>query len=191
MKKLIAVFTAMTLISVGAPPISSAGVTAPSVVILSPDSGKVLYSRGRDRKQPPASTAKLLTALVVLDRLPLSTWVTAPALVRDIEPSKLYLKPGDKLRVKDLLKALLLDSANDVASTLAVAVAGTEAKFGNLMTEKARSLGAKNSRFKSASGLPAEGQYATAYDMALVMREVVRHNTLMSILNQPAAETIF
>lgn len=166
---------------------ASVSLTAPSAVLLNPATDKILYSRAPHRKQAPASTTKLITALVVLDRLPLKHWVTISHKVEQAEASKLYLNGGDRLRVHDLLKALLINSANDVAQALAIEVAGSEAAFGELLTQKARSLGARNTRFRNASGLPAEGQYSTAYDLALIMREAMKNDIIMSILRQRSA----
>lgn len=159
-------------------------VSAPSVVLLDPGSKRILFSKAPNRRQPPASTTKLVTALVVLDYLSLDQWVTVSSKVGSVEPTKLYLRPGDQLRVRDLLKALLMKSANDAARALALEVSGSELAFSELMNERVRSLGARNTRFRNASGLPAEGQYSTAYDMALVMREAMASSTISSILKQ-------
>jgi len=165
----------------------SALVSAPSVVLLDPASKQVLFSKAPNRKQPPASTTKLVTALVVLDHRSLNEWVTVSSKLGSVEPTKLYLRPGDQLRVRDLLKALLMKSANDAARALAIEVSGSELAFSELMNQKARALGARNTRFRNASGLPAEEQYSTAYDMALVMREAMVSPTISSILKQKEA----
>lgn len=165
----------------------SALVSAPSVVLLDPASKQILFSKAPNRKQPPASTAKLVTALVVLDYLSLDQWVTVSSRVESVEPTKLYLRAGDQLRVRDLLKALLMKSANDAARALAIEISGSELAFSELMNQKVQSLGARNTRFRNASGLPAEGQYSTAYDMALVMRETMASPIISSILKQKEA----
>ncbi|MBI4372102.1 MAG: peptidoglycan-binding protein [Candidatus Omnitrophica bacterium] len=162
-------------------------LTAPSAVLLEPASEKILYSRAPHRRQQPASTTKLVTALVILDSLPLDHWVTISSRVQSVEASKLYLRSGDRLRVRDLLKAILMKSANDAAMAAAIEISGTERAFGALMTQKARSFGAKNTRFVNASGLPAKGQYTTAYDLALMMRQAMKNETIVSILRQKGA----
>lgn len=162
-------------------------VTAPSAVILEPHSGKLLFSKAPHRRQPPASTAKVITALVTLDSLSLNGWVTVSPLVTAAEPSKLYLRSGEELQVRDLLKAVLMNSANDAARALAVEIAGSERAFAALMNEKARLLGAANTHFINASGLPGEGQYSTAYDLALIMREAMKNPFIASILKQRRA----
>lgn len=176
-----AVLTVQLLIPV---PFSEAAVslTAPSALLIEPWSQRIIYSRDPHRKQPPASTTKLMTALVVLDLLSLDQWVTISSRVESVEASKLFLYGGERLRVRDLMKALLMKSANDAAMALAIAAAGSESAFAELMTRKARSLGAENTRFQNASGLPAKGQYSTAYDLALIMREAARNDYIVSIL---------
>ncbi len=162
-------------------------LTAPSAILLDPISQKIIYARAPHRKQPLASTTKIVTALVVLDSLPLDRWVTVSPRVEGVERSKLYLKGGDRFHVVDLLKALLINSANDAASALAIGVSGSESEFARLMTQKARSLGARDTHFANASGLPAEGQYSTVYDLALIMREARKKDLIVSILRQKRA----
>ena len=164
-----------------------ASLTAPSAILLEPASQKIIYSRAPHRRQSPASTTKLITALVVLDSVPLDHWIAVSSRAEQAERSKLYLQEGDRLRVIDLLKALLMNSANDVASALAIGISGSEREFANLMTAKARSLGARNTHFVNASGLPGESQYATAYDLALIMQEAMKNDVIISILRQKRA----
>jgi len=178
------VITVLTIQFLMPVPFSEAAVslTAPSALLIEPWSQKIIYSRDPHRKKPPASTTKLVTALVVLDLIPLDQWVTVSSRVESVEASKLFLHGGERLRARDLLKALLMKSANDAAMALAIEVSGTESAFAELMTQKARSLGAQNTRFANASGLPAKGQYSTAYDLALMMREAVKNDYLVSLL---------
>ena len=159
-------------------------LTAPSAILIDPGTDRILYSRAPHRKQSPASTAKVMTALVVLNSLPLDQWVTVSSQVEDAEPSKLYLKGGERLRVRDLIKAVLMKSANDAAVALAIEVAGSEWSFAQRMTEKARQLGAVNTHFSNASGLPAEDQYSTVYDLAIVMREAMKKDFIVSTMKQ-------
>src|SRR3989338_7044727 len=164
-----------------------ASLTAPSAVLLEPTSERILYSRAPHRRQAPASTTKLVTALVVLDSLSLDHWVTISPRVEPVQASKLYLQAGDRIRVRDLLKAILMKSANDAAAAVAIEISGTEREFAQLLTQKARSIGAQNTRFVNASGLPQAGQYTTAYDLALIMQEAMKNDLIVSILRQRAA----
>ncbi len=140
--------------------------------------GRVVYSYHSDIKLPPASTVKVLTAMVVIDHISIDKWVTISPRAASVEPSKCHLKPGEQYKVKDLLYAMLMASANDAAVALAEAVAGSESKFARLMNAKAKRCGARHSRFITASGLPAKRQVSTARDMAKIMR-VARHYGLI------------
>ncbi len=163
---------------------ASVSLTAPSAIIIEPYSQKIIYSRAPHRRQSPASTAKVVTALVAFDHLQLDQWVTIHPDVETREASKLYLHGGDRLRVRDLLKAVLMKSANDAAAALAIEVGGSERAFAQMMTDKARSLGALNTRFVNATGLPAEGQYSTPYDLAIIMREAMNNDFIVSTMKQ-------
>ena len=191
MRKIICSILTFGLVWQTVPPLASAQIahtiSAPSIVLLEPGTRKIFYSRAPHKRHAPASTTKIVTALVVLDSLSLDQWVAVSSAVEDVEPSKLYLKSGDRLRVHDLLKATLMNSANDAARALAIEVAGSEGKFAKRMTKKARELGAKNTRFINASGLPASGQYSTAYDLALIMEEAAKQPVLISILKEKNA----
>jgi len=124
----------------------------------------------------PASTTKVMTALLVLERLPLDSVVTVSKRAGRVQPSKLYAKPGEKFKVRDLLYAILLKSANDASVALAEAVAGSEWEFVNMMNARARKLGARHTKFANSHGLPSkEKQYTTAYDMYLIFREILKH----------------
>ncbi len=149
-------------------------VSAPSVILLD-NANHIVYSKTPHLRRAPASTTKILTAMVALDHLRGDQIVKIPAFVTSIEPSKIYIKPGERYYVRDLVKATLINSANDAAETLAHAAGGSRAGFAKMMNRKARSLGANSSNFVRASGLPAQNQYSTAYDMALIMRAAEKY----------------
>ncbi len=144
-------------------------VTAPSYVIADAKTGAILEAQRPHLKRQPASTTKIVTAMVVIDHLGMDQWVTISRKASHQQRSKAYLKAKHKYRVKDLLKALLMQSANDAAMALAEAVAGSEKKFTQLMNQKAQSCGAYDTHFLSAAGLTRKGQYSTAYDLFLLM----------------------
>ncbi len=154
-----------------------------TAVILD-EKGRVVYADHPDLPSPPASTVKVLTAMVVIDHLPLEKWVRVSEHASKVEPSKCYLKPGEEYRVKDLIYALLMASANDAAVVLAEAVAGSEKKFAVLMNAKARRCGARRSHFVTASGLPAKKQVATARDLARIMRIARYYGLIVKALSK-------
>ena len=151
-------------------------VTCKSVIFSDSTKVKRLYGKRVHDRVLPASTAKVMTALVVLDRLKLDDYVTVSSHAAKAQPTKLYLKPGEKYKVRDLLYAILIKSANDASIVLAEAVAGSHWKFVRLMNAKAKKVGAKHTRFSNSNGLPSKAaQYTTAYDMYLIFRKALRH----------------
>lgn len=157
---------------------SSRGVTAKAAILSDATKVKRLYGRNVHRRVFPASTVKVMTGLLVLEKLPLEKVVTVSSRATGSPPSKIYLRKGEKYRVADLLYAILLSSANDASIVLAEAVAGSEAKFVRMMNQRAKRLGAQHTQFANATGLPSPGvsQYTTAYDMYLIFREALKHS---------------
>ncbi len=145
-------------------------ITAKRAIVIDYASGRVLFEKNADQKCAVASTQKLLTALCVLDKGNLKKWVKIAKTDTYVEPTKIYVKPGQTYRRSALLKALIVKSGNDVARVLARDNAGSQVKFSTVMNAKARSLGMKNSKFLNAHGLTEKGQYSTARDMAKLGR---------------------
>jgi D-alanyl-D-alanine carboxypeptidase (penicillin-binding protein 5/6) len=150
-------------------------VTARGAVLMDGGNGRVLFSKNADKRILPASTTKVMTALLVLEKLSLDSYVTVSNRATGMQPSKLNLKAGEQYLVKDLLYGVLLNSANDASVVLAEAVAGSEWEFVSMMNQRALKLGAKNTKFANSNGLPSRTiQYSTAYDMYLIFREALK-----------------
>ena len=160
--------------------LSAAMVIAPQVAkanakyaafVYDANKGKVLFSRNADKYRYPASLTKIMTLYLVFDaidagKITLNSKLKVSKRSASMPPSKLYLKVGGHIRVKDAILALVTKSANDVASTIAENLGGTESNFAAMMTRKARSLGMSKTTFANASGLPNTKQRTTARDMA-------------------------
>jgi serine-type D-Ala-D-Ala carboxypeptidase (penicillin-binding protein 5/6) len=159
-----------------------------AAVAMDAATGKLLYARNPDLKCRPASTTKLVTALVVIEKAELNDWVTISRKAASVSPYKAGFRAGDRVRLEELLYAALLNSANDAAVALAEAVAGTEQRFALLMNEKAAAIGALDSHFVNASGLPAAGQYTTAADLAKIMNYAMGYPKLKEIMGTRMAE---
>ncbi len=144
-------------------------VSAKSAVLYEPQGGRWVYEKNADTRLPMASTTKIMTAIVALRLLPLDAVYTVPREACGIEGSSLYLREGDKISVRDLLYALLLRSANDAASALAILACGSESAFADEMNAEAQRLGLKNTSFKNPHGLDSEGHYSTARDLAVIL----------------------
>ncbi len=144
-------------------------------VVIEWTSKKILYGEGENNKTFPASTTKILTALVVLENLPLDCEVQIPKEAVGVEGSSLYLRVGEKLTVRDLLFGMMLRSGNDAATALAIAVSGNINNFAKKMNEKAIECGAVNSNFENPHGLHSKNHYTTAYDLALITAEAMKN----------------
>ena len=144
-------------------------LTANSAILWDPARNCRYFELGADRQVFPASTTKVLTAILVLEKLSLDQYVTVSVRATQVPQTKLGLKPGESYRVRDLLYGLILKSANDAAVVLAEAVGGTQEKFVDMMNARARLMGATHSHFANPHGLPSSGtQFTTAADMALI-----------------------
>jgi D-alanyl-D-alanine carboxypeptidase (penicillin-binding protein 5/6) len=157
-------------------------ISAKSAILVDANTGKVLFSKNDTAQRPVASTQKLLTALIVAEAGELDKRVEIEATDTNCEPTKIYVKPGQTYTRLQLLNALLVKSGNDVARTLARDNAGSVSAFADKMTQRVRNLGGTNSNFENPNGLPAQGQYSTARDMARVARMAYRNPTLREIM---------
>ena len=144
-----------------------------SVLLVEKQSGDILYEKNGYNKMYPASTTKILTAIIVLEKCYLNDLVTISSnAVNSVPPSytTARLKAGEQLSVLDLLYAMLLPSGNDAANALAEHVSGSINSFSELMNEKAVKLGLTNSHFTNPSGMEDENLYTTAYDLSIIAR---------------------
>ncbi|MGQ9497359.1 MAG: D-alanyl-D-alanine carboxypeptidase family protein [Desulfotomaculales bacterium] len=157
-------------------------VVAGAAILMEADTGQVLYAKNPDASMYPASTTKILTALVVLERCDLDEEVRVPPGFTGVDGSAVYLREGEVFTVRDLLYALLIHSANDAAVILAEHVAGSVDAFAGLMNKKAASTGARHSHFVNPNGLPDENHYTTARDLALIARAAMRHPAFREIV---------
>lgn len=163
---------------------ASAGVeiVGEAGVLMELRTGEILWEKNKSRPLEPASTTKILTALVVLEHSRLDDVVTVPVEATLTEGTGANLQAGERMTVEDLLYALLLRSGNDAAVTLAAHVGGSVSGFADLMNREARSVGALHSRFLNANGLPEEGHLTTAEDLALVTRAAMANSDFRKIV---------
>lgn len=150
-------------------------VSADSVVLMDATTGEILYSKNPDAAYPPASTTKLMTALLTLEKCKLDDVVTIGKNPPVIDGSKIYLFEGEQIKVRDLLYGLLLVSGNDCAQALAEHISGTSDKFAVEMNKRALELGAKNTNFVNPSGLFDDKHKTSSKDLALIMRELSKN----------------
>lgn len=162
-------------------------INARSAVVMDASTERILYAKNPNLRLPPASTTKLMTAILVMEKADLSEIVKISRNVTRVSPSKAGFKKGDEVTVETLLYAALIESANDAAVALAEAVAGSEEKFVDLMNTKAKALELNDTKFINPHGLPGSGQYTTAYDLARIMRYALRYPKLKEIIGTRVA----
>ena len=165
--------------SVPTAPVSS----AKAAILLNGTTGDVYCEKNSDLRLPMASTTKIMTALVAVESMPLDTLVTVTPEAVGIEGSSVYLYAGETLTLRTLLYALLLESANDAAVAIAVAVSGSVEAFSEEMNARAQALGLSDSHFENPHGLDSEGHYTTAHDLARITAAALADETLREIVS--------
>ncbi len=173
----------MAVIICWEPRVSALEVSAEYACVMLADTGEVVYEKNAYTQYPMASTTKIMTALVALESCELGDVVTVSRNASLQEGSSMYLHPGDKITMENLLYGLMLNSGNDAAVAVAEHVAGNTDAFAEKMTARAKALGAESTQFKNPNGLDAEGHYTTAYDLALITREAMRNETFRQIVS--------
>jgi D-alanyl-D-alanine carboxypeptidase (penicillin-binding protein 5/6) len=161
-------------------------IAGESAIVVDYHSGRVLYAKNADVPRAVASTQKIVTALCVMDAGNIDKPVNIAASDGACEPTKLGLKAGEVYTRRELLKVLMVKSANDVGRALARDVSGSQEGFADTMNRKAASLGMRNSNFLNPHGLTEPGQYSTARDMAIAAREAYRSPLMRSYVSTKA-----
>ena len=189
MKKLFALFLSLTIISATlvtkaeaekAPPPS---VSAESAVLIDLESQAVLFEHNISKRLGMASTTKIMTALIAAERAELSALVQIPDEAIGVEGSSIYLARGEALTMEELLLALLLQSANDAATAIAIAVAGSIEAFADIMNERVSEMGLQNTHFTNPHGLYDDEHYTTAYDLAIISAHALKNETIAKIFS--------
>ena len=160
-------------------------ITAKSAVLMDAATGKVLFEYNADEALPPASVTKIMTLLLVFEAidsgaLALTDMVSASENAASMGGTQIYLEPGEKMSVEDLIKSVVISSANDAACALAEHIAGSESAFVAKMNERARELGMNNTNFENTNGLDdtAKNHVISARDIAIMSRELMKHEKI-------------
>ena len=175
MKRILTLLCAVMMLTVSA---GALEVEAPSALLMEKTTGTVLFAKDEHAKLEPASVTKVMTLLLVMEAIDAGTLhyediITASAHACSMGGSQIWLEENEQMSVSDMLKAVCVVSANDCAVALAEAVAGSEEAFVDRMNQRAAELGMADTTFKNATGLPAEGHVTSAYDIALMSRELI------------------
>ncbi|MBE6809642.1 MAG: D-alanyl-D-alanine carboxypeptidase [Ruminococcaceae bacterium] len=158
-------------------------IKAKSAILLEVNTGKILYEHNSDEKLPPASITKIMSLLLIIEaidssKLSLDDVVTASEHACSMGGSQIWLEPGEAMTVDDLLKATVIASANDATVALGETIAGSEEGFVAMMNARAKELGMTNTHFINATGLDAEGHLSSAHDIAVMSRELIKHDLI-------------
>lgn len=150
-------------------------VSAKSAIVIDAGSGKILWSKDADALRYPASTTKIMTAMLLLEHCKPDDVIVAPDDVTKVKESSMHLRPGERILARDMLYALLLRSANDGCYAVAKHISGSVAAFSDLMNQRAKELGCTHTHFDNPNGLNDPLHYTTAHDLALMAREAMKN----------------
>ena len=156
---------------------------ASSVIVMEPTTGEIIYERNSHERRHPASMTKIMTMLLVMEAIEkdIIKWddmVTVSSNASSMGGSQILLETGEQMSVYDMFKGLAVASGNDAAVALAEKIAGTEEMFVKMMNDRAKELGLQDTNFKNCHGLDEANHYSTAYDMAIMAKELVKHTKI-------------
>ncbi|RIU96120.1 D-alanyl-D-alanine carboxypeptidase family protein [Oceanobacillus picturae] len=156
---------------------------ADSAILLERDTGKLLFDKNAHEKLPPASMTKIMTLLLIMEQLEkgslkLDETVRVSERAASMGGSQIFLEAGEEMTVNDLLKGIAIASGNDASVAMAERVAGSEEEFVSLMNKKVKELKLKDTKFQNTTGLPADDHYSTAYDMAIIAKELLKYESI-------------
>ncbi|MGI8383510.1 D-alanyl-D-alanine carboxypeptidase family protein [Robertmurraya sp. P23] len=188
MKKILSLLMAFTfLTSIATPTFAEEKTTgvelvdnAKSAVLIERDTGTILYNKNSDEMLPPASMTKIMTMLLIMEAIDLGKikWdekIRTSEYAASMGGSQIFLEPGEEMTSEEMLKGIAIGSANDASVAMAERIAGSEEAFVEMMNAKVKELGLKNTVFKNVTGLPEDGHYSTAHDMAVMSKELLKY----------------
>lgn len=157
---------------------------AGSGILIDSNSGTILFEKNKDDKVAVASMTKMVAQIIILENIENGNlkWdekVIASSNASGMGGSQIYLQTGEAMTVRDLMKGITMASGNDATVAMAERIAGTEEKFVKMMNQKVKDLGLKNTFFKNCTGLDEDGHYSTAYDMAMIAKELLKHEQIL------------
>lgn len=156
---------------------------AKSAILIERDTGAVLFEKNSDERLAPASMTKIMTMLLIMEaidqgKLKWNEKVRASEYASSMGGSQVFLEPGEEMTVEEMLKAIAIGSANDASVAMAERIAGSEEAFVDMMNKKAHDLKLKNTKFVNSTGLPEEGHYSSAKDMAIMAKELLKYDDI-------------
>lgn len=154
-----------------------------SAILIERDTGKVLYEKNSKEALPPASMTKIMTMLLIMEAIDKGklTWdekVRTSEYAASMGGSQIFLEPGEEMTTKQMLQGIAIGSGNDASVAMAEKIAGSEEAFVDMMNDKVKELGLKNTVFKNTTGLPASDHYSSAHDMAIMAKELLKYEDI-------------
>ncbi|MDF2865589.1 MAG: dacB1 [Clostridia bacterium] len=166
-------------------------INVPAAVVIDNNTHRILFDKNANTQRSVASLTKVMTSILLVENCDLNEVIIAPDSVAWVGGSTLGLKKGDAITAYNLLVGMLLPSGNDAAYTTGMHIGGTIEKFGQMMTAKAKEIGAMNTNFVNAHGLDDPGHYSTAYDMALITSYALKNETINKIVNSTSLSVTY
>ena len=162
-------------------------ISSKTAILMDVGSGQILFEKNSHEKLPPASVTKVMTMLIIVEaldsgKIKLDDEVQISERASEMGGSQIFLEPGETQKVDDLLKGIAVASANDACVAIAEYVGGSEEEFVTMMNNKAKQLGMKDTNFSNTNGLPIENHYTSAHDIALMSRELLKHDKITKYL---------
>ena len=151
---------------------------AVSGILIEANTGKIIYEKNKDKRVSVASMTKMVAQIIILEQIEAgkikwSDVVTVSKNAEEMGGSQIYIQQGEKITIEDLMKGISMASGNDATVQMAEVIAGSEGKFVEMMNNKVKQLGLKNTQFKNCTGLDEDGHYSSAYDMVMIAKELV------------------
>ena len=166
---------------------SNINISSKSAILMDVDSGQVLYEKNAHEKLPPASVTKVMTMLLICEaldsgKIKIDDQVQVSEIASSMGGSQIFLEPGESQTVDTLLKGIAVASANDACVAMAEYIAGSVESFVDMMNSKAKDLNMKDTHFANTNGLPVDNHYTSAYDIATMSRELLKHDVISKYL---------
>lgn len=157
---------------------------AKSAIMIEQSTGEIIFEKNSHEKLAPASMTKIMTMLIIMESIDkwIIKWddmVVASKKASGMGGSQIFLQVGEKMIVRDMIKGIAIASGNDASVAMAEKIAGSEENFVKLMNDKVKELGLKDTSFKNVTGLDAENHYSSAYDMAMMAKELIKHEEIL------------
>ena len=183
-KKIVSFFIIFSLLLLEVSALDAEDLSAESAVVISKQTGEVLFRKNAHEKRSMASTTKIMTSLLAIESGMLHNEITVKADMVKVEGTSMGLLDGDKVSLDELVHGMLLQSGNDAANVTAFYLGGNLSSFAEIMNDRARKIGMNDTNFVTPSGLDSENHYSTAYDMALLGREAVSNSKFLSVCSK-------